>query len=524
MRQTLFRIPIDSGVPLGSFELPLFGVGLLLALWMLYGIYWLWRHRAGLGLNELVVPTVVWAVLAFVIVQAPRWAQRPYRQTVAATTTALESAPGGSRRAELLLARGDAFDSLRQYGRAAKDYAAAAKAAPQLEEAERRLAWLLATGPDAAVRDGGQAVRHAERALGLAASETAAHYDTLAVALAEAGRFEDAVAAERQAARLAARSRSMRELSRLPDLRERLGMFLDHQPYRESRIGDEFPQSLPVYGYGFMLFLGFCAAAFVATRLARHVGIRSEFIWDVGIWGLLAGVVGGRLFYLIQYRDKVFAGKSGLELLTVPFQLQEGGLVLLGGLLGGSAMFVGYCLYRKVSPLLMADVAVPAFFVALAFGRMGCLMNGCCYGDRCELPWAITFPLGSVPDTALVHRGFVPPDAPWVMPLQPTQIYSSINALILATVTATYFRYRHRDGAVLALGWLLYPISRFLIEFIRGDEMGQLGTSFTISQLVSAGLFVAGLVFLAWLSRRPRKVTPWRSPSPPPTIPALTPA
>jgi phosphatidylglycerol:prolipoprotein diacylglycerol transferase len=467
---------------------------------------------------------MIWAGLALVIVRAPNWAQRSFHHTIATTTAALESTPEGSRRAELLMARGEALQSLRQFERAAKDYAAAADAAPQLDEAERRLAWLLATSPDAAVRDGEQAVRHAERSLELAASETAAHYDTLAVALAEAGRFEDAVAAERQAARLAARSRSAPQISRLPDLRERLGMVLDREPYHESRIGDEFPQSLPVYGYGFMLFLGFCAAAFVATRLARHVGIRTEFIWDVGIWGLLAGVVGGRLFYLIQYREKVFAGKSGMELLAVPFQLQEGGLVLLGGLLGGSAMFIGYCLYRKVSPLLMADVAVPAFFVALAFGRMGCLMNGCCYGDRCELPIAITFPLGSVPDTALVHRGFVPPDAPWVMPLQPSQIYSSINALILATVTATYFRYRHRDGAVLALGWLLYPVSRFLIEFIRGDEMGQLGTSFTISQLVSAALFAAGLVFLAWLSRRPQKVTPWKTPVPPPTIPALNPA
>ncbi len=134
-------------------------------------------------------------------------------------------------------------------------------------------------------------------------------------------------------------------------------------------------------------------------------------------------------------------------------------------------------------------------------------MNGCCYGDRCELPWAIQFPLGSVPDMALVIRGFVSPDSPWSMPLQPTQIYSSLNALVLAFLTATYFRYRNRDGAVLAMGMLTYPITRFSIEYLRGDEMGQFGTSFTISQWVSVGLFCAGLVYLFWLSRRPQTVT-----------------
>ena len=130
-------------------------------------------------------------------------------------------------------------------------------------------------------------------------------------------------------------------------------------------------------------------------------------------------------------------------------------------------------------------------------------MNGCCYGDRCELPWAIQFPIGSVPDTALVSRGFVLADETLVFGLHPSQIYMSLNAVVLAVLTHAYFRYRHRDGSVLALGWLAYPITRFVIEFVRGDEMGQFNTSFTISQWVSMGLFVSGLMYLGWLMRRP---------------------
>ncbi|MCA9069657.1 MAG: prolipoprotein diacylglyceryl transferase, partial [Planctomycetaceae bacterium] len=105
-----------------------------------------------------------------------------------------------------------------------------------------------------------------------------------------------------------------------------------------------------------------------------------------------------------------------------------------------------------------------------------------------------------------MFRGFVSPDSPVSMALHPSQIYSSINALVLAFLTATYFRYRNRDGAVLALGMLTYPITRFTIEYLRGDEMGQFGTSLTISQWVSLGIFLGGWIYLFWLSRRPRSL------------------
>ncbi len=285
----------------------------------------------------------------------------------------------------------------------------------------------------------------------------------------------------------------------------RLANYGEGQSYTEPRFAQTFPQSLPVRGYGFLMSLGFLAGGITATLLARRVGIPGDVVWDLGIAALFGGIVGARLFYLVQYPDHVFKDKSGWELVLAPFQLQEGGLVLLGGLIFGSVVFLTYARLRKVKPLLMADIALPGFFVALAFGRLGCLMNGCCYGDRCELPWALEFPLGSVPDMALVIKGFIAPESQSSMPLHPTQIYSSLDALILAFLTITYFRYRSRDGEVLALGMLTYPITRFCIEYLRGDEMGQFGTGFTISQLVSLGIFGTGLVFAFWLSHRPRQ-------------------
>ncbi|MGH7199491.1 MAG: prolipoprotein diacylglyceryl transferase, partial [Planctomycetaceae bacterium] len=143
----------------------------------------------------------------------------------------------------------------------------------------------------------------------------------------------------------------------------------------------------------------------------------------------------------------------------------------------------------------------------LAFGRLGCFLNGCCWGDRCSLPWAVRFPEGSLPWETLVERGFLSPEAATTLALHPTQLYSSFNALVLAFLTAAYFRYRHRDGAVLAVGWLTYPLTRFVLEILRGDEFGKFDTSLTISQWVSLGAFAAGVLFTAWLMRRPPHLT-----------------
>ena len=141
---------------------------------------------------------------------------------------------------------------------------------------------------------------------------------------------------------------------------------------------------------------------------------------------------------------------------------------------------------------------MPSFFIGLAFGRFGCFLNGCCYGDHCTLPWAVTFPHGSVPFAALVARGFLSPDAAASLPLHPTQLYSVMNAFVLAFLTAMCFRHRRCDGAVLALALIVYPFTRIVIETLRGDEMGQFGTGLTISQLLSCGVMAVGIGLGAW--------------------------
>jgi len=264
-----------------------------------------------------------------------------------------------------------------------------------------------------------------------------------------------------------------------------------------------FPRSLPVFGYGMMVLLGFVCALWFGISRAKAVGISPEIIMDSAFWILISGVLGGRLAFLIQYRQHVFApGQTFGQMLFNAVNLSEGGLVLIGALVGGGIGLFGYFWVKKQNVLEFADLLMPAVFIGVGFGRIGCLLNGCCYGDRCELPWGIQFPAGSSTFYRLVEQGFLSPTAAATFPLHPTQIYSSIDGFLLALVTAIYYWYRKHPGDVLALGCILYSITRFLIEYLRADEMGQLGTGLTISQLYSVGIMSLGILLLITASRR----------------------
>lgn len=276
--------------------------------------------------------------------------------------------------------------------------------------------------------------------------------------------------------------------------------------------------AVPVYGYGFMMFLGFFSAAWLAMRRANSVGLSGDMIWDLAVWIIVSGIGGARLLYVVRFPENVFANKTGTAKLWAIFNLPDGGLVLYGGVILALMAFFWFCRRRQVNPMLMADVVMPSFFIGLAFGRMGCYLNGCCYGDVCSLPWAVQFPEGSATFAAMVSRGFLSETATQTMPLHPTQIYSTINAIVLAVLTGTYFKYRQQNGAVLALSLCTYPVTRFIIEYLRSDELTVVftlrsmlfwgrdlitfTTPFTTSQWVSLFLFTIGLIFALYLQRQ----------------------
>jgi len=278
-------------------------------------------------------------------------------------------------------------------------------------------------------------------------------------------------------------------------------------------------EGLPVRGYGLMICLGVLFASWNASRRARSVGWDPKVVMDIAIWILLFGIIGGRVFYICRYSNRVLAGRQGIDAVWAAVNLADGGLVLYGGVILGAVVFLVFCHRHRLTPLLMADIVMPSVFIGLAFGRLGCFMNGCCFGDRCDLPWAATFPRSSATFDALVANGLLDTTASTTFAIHPTQIYSAINAGILAIITATYFRYRSRDGEVLMLGMIVYPVTRFVLEILRGDEPYAI---ITTAQWVNMLLLVSGIAYGLWLSRQPKVLTP-RIPFPIPTATTASP-
>jgi phosphatidylglycerol:prolipoprotein diacylglycerol transferase len=257
--------------------------------------------------------------------------------------------------------------------------------------------------------------------------------------------------------------------------------------------------NVPVFGYGLMLFFAFIGSMNLAARRARLEKIDPEIIYDMAFYVFIGGLIGARAFYVIQYWGVKVHGFWDI------FKIWEGGIVLYGSILGGTIAFFLYRTLRYFPLLPVLDIIAPALALGIAIGRIGCFLNGCCYGDSCNLPWAVEFPKHSPPWDSEVGRGLIPPSAGSSLPLHPTQLYSTIDGLILMTLLLAYFPIRKRDGQVMGLLMLTYPVSRFLVEHLRSDE-GIYRAGMTISQVISLGIFAFGVIYWIYLSTRPAKL------------------
>lgn len=164
---------------------------------------------------------------------------------------------------------------------------------------------------------------------------------------------------------------------------------------------------LPIRGYGVMLLLAMVASVFIAVHRARQVGYPTEAIVTMTFFAFVCGIAGARLFYVIQYWDEQFdRGGDFWAALQSVANVTQGGLVVYGGFIGGALGVLGYLLWNNLPVFRTGDIIAPSLMIGLAIGRVGCLLNGCCYGGLCTDSWtAIRFPAGSVPYMEQLHRG-----------------------------------------------------------------------------------------------------------------------
>jgi phosphatidylglycerol:prolipoprotein diacylglycerol transferase len=166
-------------------------------------------------------------------------------------------------------------------------------------------------------------------------------------------------------------------------------------PNVELKNVDGDPVGMAIRGYGVMLLAGVSSAVALAAYRAKKRGLNPDLILSMAPWVFVGGILGARIFYVIQYHDQ-FTGESLGETVRNMLAFTEGGLVVYGSFIGGFLAGAIFITRRHLPLLKLGDVIVPCMFIGVFFGRIGCLMNGCCYGGRCEDHLAaLRFPAGS---------------------------------------------------------------------------------------------------------------------------------
>ena len=253
---------------------------------------------------------------------------------------------------------------------------------------------------------------------------------------------------------------------------------------------------LTIHAYGVMMALGFLAGLTNWYYLGRREGRDIKFCSDLLFVMMMAGVLGGRVAYVIADFD--YFRDQPLKV----FRIDEGGLIYYGGFLGALVAVWVLARMHRESFLKLGDFVITSLPLAHAFGRIGCFLNGCCFGREWSGALAVCFPAGSLAWHQQVASGQLAPQSAAALPVHPPQLYESAFNLALYVVILCAYRRRRHDGAVAGLYLLLYPAGRFALEFLRGDDRLR-WMHLSVAQWISLALFVFGAGLLAATVRRP---------------------
>ncbi|MBN1803841.1 MAG: prolipoprotein diacylglyceryl transferase [Sedimentisphaerales bacterium] len=299
---------------------------------------------------------------------------------------------------------------------------------------------------------------------------------------------------------------------------------------------------LTVKSYGLMMVIGFLAAVYLIRHLSRDITPDPQLITNAALYSLIGGVAGARVFYVLHHFSEYME-----EPLSV-FKIWYGGLELLGGVILAVAIIIFYLIYHKLPIRKYLDILAIGLMLALAFGRIGCFLNGCCFGKPTDLPWAVRFPYNSFayrsqinpnpernrPEPQLKlpqddYIAFIDKDGRWYpkafehltdqqkidvttgkyrcLPVHPTQLYSSATGGILCVILYLFWRRSGKNGKLLvkpgstfSLMFILYGIARFFLELLRDDNPFELD-GLTISQNISIIMIIAGSVLIVMFQK-----------------------
>jgi phosphatidylglycerol:prolipoprotein diacylglycerol transferase len=306
-----------------------------------------------------------------------------------------------------------------------------------------------------------------------------------------------------------------------------------HLPFNLPIIGNE----LVIHGFGVAMVVGFLIAVQVAKTLARRSKLDPEIFVNAALIALFTGILGARMSHVFENWSEFTDPRRGvMGNIAAMFNIASGGLTYYGGFLLAFPTLVLYAIWKKVPLRLGMDIIAPCLMIGLGFGRVGCFLNGCCYGAQCSAPWAVTFPYNSYAYDDEFHQKEVnPPDelkefgadnsvrlrskdellkearsigddtlvklanAQRSLPVLPAQLYSRFTALLLACFLIAYYTVPHVPGHVFAAMMVLEGISRYTLELLR-VEPAVIG-NMSLSMVLGIAMVAMGLCLWYTFSR-----------------------
>ncbi len=261
--------------------------------------------------------------------------------------------------------------------------------------------------------------------------------------------------------------------------------------------------------FGLMAALGFFFGIGYARRSLGKIGIPEERVFDLGLVALVGALVGSRLAYLIVEWDRFMKDPAALI-------FSREGYVFYGGFLLAVALGVLYCRIKGFPVLKVADGMAPAGALGHVFGRIGCFLNGCCYGGVCRVYSPLfRFPkivneegdiVGSGPYIDHLNQGLIDTSAASSLPVHPTQLYEAAGLLVLFVLLHKFLQRENRTPGMVFLAYAVgYSVLRFINEFFRADDRGWLiQGALSTSQAVALGILLLAPVAWKYLKSQPQ--------------------
>lgn len=251
-----------------------------------------------------------------------------------------------------------------------------------------------------------------------------------------------------------------------------------------------------INSYGLMLAIAFFAAIWYVHRRSKAENLPFEQMLNVAYILIFGGVIGGRLSYVLMHlSDFVDDPLSAIN----PFQGDQfgiSGLNLYGGVILAVLAMLVYVQLKKLPLLAVGDLFSPALGLGIGIGRIGCFLNGCCFGTPTDLPWGVTYPEGSIPAYYFGHQA-----------IHPSQLYTAGYGWLLFFALFWLLKRKKFDGQVMALFFMFEAVFRHLIEYVRHYEtemrFSLLGMEPTYNQAISVAFLLIGLI-MYW--RCPRRL------------------